>query len=57
MCLFFSGTGFDTRKYAIVIKAILGGKILETDAVLPGDLTTSFKNNLIWTTNKEAIKR
>lgn len=51
------GTGFDTRKYAIIIKANLGGNILETDAVIPGDLTASFKNNLIWSTNKEAIKR
>lgn len=53
----FSGTGLDTRKNAIIIKANLGGNILETDAVVPGDLTASFKNNLIWSTNKEAIKR
>lgn len=52
-----TGTGFDTRKNAVVIKAILGGNILETDAVIPGDLTVSFHNNLIWSTNKDAIKR
>lgn len=52
-----TGTGLNAKRQPVLIETSLGGNILETDEVLPGEITTTFDNKLIWAASRSSVKR
>lgn len=52
-----TATGFNIRNDPILIKASLGGSVLETNVATPTDQKTTFNHKLVWQTNRDAVKR